>query len=257
MRDSKDMHRLKDQVMIITGAASGIGSRCAAMAAAEGAAVVLVDRAAEAGASVRADIERADGRATFVAADITDEDAVAQVVSTTVAIYGGVTSVFNCAGVWRPEVDNRVTQLDRDAWLSILDVNLTGTFLMCKHAIAEMLTSSGGSIVNVASAAATHGQRGVGAAYTASKGGVLSMSRLLACDLASRQIRVNCICPGPIRTELTAELQDRYEVSTPIGRTGLPEDIGHALVFLSSSEAAFVTGTALAVDGGVSAQLAM
>lgn len=251
------MGRLDDNVMIITGAASGIGSRCAAMAAAEGASMVLADLAEEAGQQTRERIQEAGGTATFVPTDIADETAVAALVATAAETYGRVSSLFNCAGVWRPAVDNRIVRLELDAWLSVLEVNLTGTFLTCKHAIPEMIKSGGGSIVNVASVAAMRGQRGVGSAYTASKGGVLAMSRLLACELAAKQIRVNCICPGPIRTELTAELQDRYEVTTPLGRTGLPDDIANALIYLSSTESGFVTGATLPVDGGLTALLAM
>lgn len=251
------MGRLDGKVMLVTGAGSGIGRVSAIIAAREGARLVLADIVEEPGEKTRLAIEEEGGHATFVRTDVTDEGSVRALLSAARAAYGDVTTLFACAGLWRPAIDGRITDLDVDAWNEILDVNLKGTFLIAKHTIPQMLSAGGGSIITVASDAALRAQRGVGSAYTASKGGVLALSRLLGLELARKSIRVNAVCPGPIRTELTADLQDRYDVSTPVGRTGRPEDIAWAVTYLASDESSFVTGTSFVVDGGLDALLPM
>lgn len=250
------MARLGGNVLVVTGAGSGIGYVTAVRAAEEGAKVVLADIASEGIGRCQKEIERAGGTALAVEVDVTDESSVKDLFARTQSTHGGVTSLFANAGAWRPADDNKITTLGTDAWDRILDINLKGTYLVIKYAVPQLLERGGGSIVTVASAAATHAQVGVGAAYTASKGGVLSLSRLLAGELARKKIRVNCLCPGPIRTPLTADLQDRYNVTTPLGRTGRPIDIANAVVYLTSAEADFVTGLTLNIDGGLSATLA-
>lgn len=251
------MGRLDGKVMLVTGAGSGIGRASAIIAAREGARLVLADIVEEPGEKTRLAIEEEGGHATFVRTDVTDEDSVRALLVEAHAAYGDVTTLFACAGLWRPAKDGRITDLEVDAWNEILDVNLKGTFLIAKYTIPQMLSAGGGSIITVASDAALRAQRGVGSAYTASKGGVLALSRLLGLELARKSIRVNAVCPGPIRTELTADVQDRYDVSTPVGRTGRPEDIAWAVTYLASDESSFVTGTSFVVDGGLDALLPM
>lgn len=250
------MGRLTDQVVVVTGAASGIGREVAIMAAEEGASVVLADISDAARGTLEA-IEEAGGSALYHFTNITDEGSVKDLTRAARDHFGPISGVVNAAGVWFHESDRRITDLDIAAWNATLAVNLTGTYLIAKYCIPQMRDAGGGSIVNIASVAASRAQLGVGSAYTASKGGVLALSRLLAVELAPKNVRVNCISPGPIRTELTADLQDQYSVTTPLGRTGRPRDIAVAAIYFLSTESGFVTGLDHPVDGGISAKLSI
>jgi NAD(P)-dependent dehydrogenase (short-subunit alcohol dehydrogenase family) len=252
------MARLDGKVAVVTGGGSGIGRVATALFAAEGAKVVVADVVGDQAASAAAEIEAAGGTATAVTVDVSDEARVAEMVATAVSSYGGLHVLFNSAGIF-PADDGGVLDTPPDTWNKVLDVNLKGVWLSCRAAVPAMLASGGGSIVNVASFVALMGAATAQIAYTASKGGVLAMTREIAVEYARQGIRANSICPGPIETPLLTELlsdparRQRRLVHIPIGRFGRPEEIARAALFLASDEASFVTGSALVVDGGITA----
>lgn len=250
------MGRLNEKVVVVTGASSGIAKTTSAMISKEGGKLILVDKNNDEGEATLELVRQSGSEAIFVHADITDEVQVRELFDKTISHFGKVDIIFNSAGVWSPDKDGKIIHLEQDVWDLILDVNLRGTYLMCKYAIPHLIDSAKGSIINVASQAAIRAQKGSGAAYTASKGGVLSMSRLLAAELAKKNVRVNTISPGYISTPINKEALEKNKVTTPLGRNGIPEDIGHAVVYLASDESSFVTGTNIAIDGGLSAELA-
>jgi NAD(P)-dependent dehydrogenase (short-subunit alcohol dehydrogenase family) len=252
------MGRLDGKVAVITGAGSGIGRVAASLFAAEGAQVVVADVAGEQADAAVTDIEAAGGTATAVTVDVSDEEQVGTMIDRAVAAYGGVHVLFNNAGIF-PDDDGGILDTPPSTWQKVMDVNLKGVWLGCRAAVPAMLDSGGGSIVNVASFVALVGAATAQMAYTASKGGVLAMTRELAVEYARKGIRANSICPGPIETPLLAELlsdperRQRRLVHIPIGRFGRPEEIAKAALFLASDDASFVTGSALVVDGGITA----
>jgi NAD(P)-dependent dehydrogenase (short-subunit alcohol dehydrogenase family) len=252
------MARLDGKVAVITGAGSGIGRVAASLFAAEGARVVVADVVADHAESTVADITSAGGTAVAVTVDVADERQVAIMVDAAVETYGGLHVLFNNAGIF-PEDDGGVLDTPPDTWERVMRVNLKGVWLGCRAAVPAMLESGGGSIVNVASFVALMGAATAQIAYTTSKGGVLAMTRELAVEYARRGIRANSICPGPIETPLMAELlsdpvrRQRRLVHIPIGRFGRPDEIAKAALFLASDDASFVTGSALVVDGGITA----
>ncbi len=252
------MGRLDGKVAVITGAGSGIGRVAALLFASEGAEVVVADIVAADAASAVAEIAAAGGTATAVTVDVSDEEQVGSMVDTAVRTYGGLHVLFNNAGIF-PDDDGGVLDTPPETWQKVMDVNLKGVWLGCRAAVPAMLASGGGSIVNVASFVALMGAATAQIAYTASKGGVLAMTRELAVEYARRGIRANSLCPGPIETPLLAELladperRQRRLVHIPVGRFGRPEEIAKAALFLASDDASFVTGSALVVDGGITA----
>ena len=193
-----------------------------------------------------------------VAVDVADESQVADMVIAAVDTYGSLDVLFNNAGIF-PDDDGGVLDTPPETWQRVMDVNLRGVWFGCRAAVPAMLASGGGSIVNVASFVALMGAATAQIAYTASKGGVLAMTRELAIEYARQGIRANSICPGPIETPLLAELlsdpvrRQRRLVHIPMGRFGRPEEIARAALFLASDDASFVTGSALVVDGGITA----
>jgi NAD(P)-dependent dehydrogenase (short-subunit alcohol dehydrogenase family) len=250
--------RLSGKVALITGAGSGIGRVAAELFAAEGAAVVVADLVADAARDTSVAITSKGGRAEAVTVDVADEGQVAGMVAAAVEAFGGLHVLFNNAGIF-PGDDGGVLDTPPSTWDRVMQVNLKGVWLGCRAAVPAMIDSGGGSIVNVASFVALMGAATAQVAYTASKGGVLAFTRELAVEYARSGIRANALCPGPIDTPLLAELmadparRQRRMVHIPMGRLGRPEEIARAALFLASDDSSFMTGSALVVDGGITA----
>ncbi|MEE6306704.1 3-oxoacyl-ACP reductase [Plantactinospora veratri] len=244
--------RLAGRVAVVTGAGSGIGLATVRRLAAEGAYVVCVDVAADAG---RAAADEVGGE--FVACDVADEAQVRDLFDQVAARRGRIDVAFNNAGISPPDDDSILTT-GLDAWERVLRVNTTSVYLCCKYVIPHMLRQGGGSIVNTASFVALMGAATSQIAYTASKGGVLALTRELGVQFARQGIRVNALCPGPIGTPLLRELfakdperAARRLVHVPMGRFGEPEEIAAAVAFLASDDASFMTAAQFVVDGGI------
>jgi len=248
------MLRLENKVAVITGAASGIGAASARKFAAEGAKVVAVDLDEAKGAAIAAEIG-----GLFIRADVTSEEEVKAMYETTVDHFGTLDVCFNNAGISPPE-DDSILETDLQAWRRVQDVNLTSVYLCSKYGIETLLAHGGGSVINTASFVALVGAATSQISYTASKGGVLTMSRELGVQFARSGVRVNSLCPGPVNTPLLQELfakdperAARRLIHVPVGRFAEPEEIANAVCFLASDEASFITATAFIVDGGVHA----
>ncbi|MFI9049052.1 3-oxoacyl-ACP reductase [Streptomyces sp. NPDC053427] len=249
--------RLVGRTAVITGAGSGIGLATARRLASEGANVVCADIDETAG---KAAAEEVGG--TFVKVDVTDSDEVEALYRTAFDTYGSVDIAFNNAGISPPDDDSILTT-GLDAWKRVQEVNLTSVYLCCKHALPYMQqqfeqTGRGGSIINTASFVAVMGAATSQISYTASKGGVLAMSRELGVQFAREGIRVNALCPGPVNTPLLKELfakdperAARRLVHVPVGRFAEPEEIASAVAFLASDDSSFVNAAEFLVDGGI------
>ena len=252
------MDRLKGKVALITGAGTGMGSVAAQIFAAEGARIMVVDINAEMGNATVDAIKSEGGQAAFIAADVSDEQQVQAMVKGALDNFGALHIVYNNAGIF-PADDGGLTETSSSTWDQVLAVNLKGVWLGCKYAIPALIASGGGSIINVDSFVALMGAATPQIAYTASKGGVLAMTREIAVEYARKKIRANALCPGPIDTPLLAELMANPEwarrrlMHIPMGRPGRPEEIAKAALFLASDDASFMTGAALVVDGGITA----
>jgi NAD(P)-dependent dehydrogenase (short-subunit alcohol dehydrogenase family) len=250
--------RLHGKVALITGAGSGMGRAAAELFAAEGAHVVVSDIEEVAGNAAVAAIRAAGGDATFVRANVADWDDCRAMVAAAVGTYGALHVLYNNAGIF-PADDGGVLDTPQQTWRRVMSINLEGVWLGCKAGIPAMLESGGGAIVNVASFVALMGAATAQIAYTASKGGVLSMTREIAVEYARQGIRANALCPGPIETQLLEELladparRARRMVHIPMGRLGRAEELAKAALFLASDDASFMTGAALVVDGGITA----
>ncbi len=248
--------RLKEKVVLITGAGSGIGRQTALLFAAEGASVVVTDINAEAGQESVNMIAAQGGQTIYVHADVSKAADCKKMVRTAEETYGKLNVLFNNAGIMHSADDNALTT-DEDVWDLTMDINLKGVFLGCKYGIPALRRAGGGSIINTASFVALVGAATPQIAYTASKGGVLSMTKELAVVHARENIRVNALCPGPLRTELlmkflnTEEKRQRRLVHIPIGRFGEAKEIANAALFLASDESSYVTGATFTVDGGI------
>jgi NAD(P)-dependent dehydrogenase (short-subunit alcohol dehydrogenase family) len=239
--------RLEGKVCVITGASGGIGAATAELFKREGATVVGADVAG----SPAGDLS--------LVVDITDEQQVADMYARAREELGRVDVLFNNAGI-APGDDGSATETALDAWRRVQDVNLTGVFLCCKHGIPHLLDAGGGSVINVASFVAVMGSATSQISYTASKGGVLALSRELGVEYARRGVRVNALCPGPVDTPLLGELfakdpeqAARRLVHVPMGRFARAEEIAQGALFLASDEAGYVTASTFLVDGGISA----
>jgi len=239
--------RLDDKVCVITGAASGIGAETAALFEQEGARVVGVDL--DAGAPGELSLQ----------ADVSDEAQVEAMYEETVSKLGGIDVLFNNAGI-NPTDDKSVIDTDLEAWERVQTVNLRSVFLCCKHGIPHLLERGGGSVINTASFVAVMGAAVSQGSYTASKGGVLALSRELGVEFARKGVRVNALCPGPVNTPLLQELfakdpekAARRLVHVPMGRFGEAKEIAQGVLFLASDESSFVTASTFLVDGGLSA----
>jgi NAD(P)-dependent dehydrogenase (short-subunit alcohol dehydrogenase family) len=250
--------RLDGKVALITGGASGMGRIAGSLFAAEGARVVLADVTDRAGAEAMAEIVAAGGEAGYVHADVSRAEEAEAMVGYAVDRFGKLDVLYNNAGIF-PADDGSVTDTPEATWDRVMTINLKGVFLGCKFGVPAMLEGGGGSIVNVASFVALMGAATPQIAYTASKGGVLAMTREIAVEFARRGIRANALCPGPIETPLLAELladparRERRLVHIPVGRFGQAEEIANAALFLASDESSFVTGATFVVDGGITA----
>jgi NAD(P)-dependent dehydrogenase (short-subunit alcohol dehydrogenase family) len=233
--------RLKGRRIVITGAASGIGRATAQMFAAEGASLVLLDRNAES----LEDSARAVG-ATAFATDISDENSVMQAVERGAAAMGGIDGVVNAAGI---QIRGSVLEVDAAEWRRVLDVNLTGSYIVVRSCLPWLMKSPGtATIVNIASGQALLPNAPNRTAYAASKGGVLNLTRALAAELAPA-VRANCVCPGLVDTPMAEGVHGNVG-NYALKRLAQPEEIAQAILFLTSAESSYVTGAALAVDGG-------
>ncbi|MFE9750662.1 3-oxoacyl-ACP reductase [Saccharothrix saharensis] len=244
--------RLEGRVAVVTGGGSGIGLASVRRLASEGAKVVVADVDAESG---KAAADEVGG--LFVQVDVTDEEQVAALYRTTVDTYGSVDVAFNNAGISPPDDDSILTT-GIEAWDRVQKVNLTSVYLCCKHAIPHMLERGRGSVINTASFVATMGAATSQISYTASKGGVLAMSRELGVQFARQGVRVNALSPGPVNTPLLQELfakdperAARRLVHVPLGRFAEPAEIAAAVAFLASDDSSFITASNFLVDGGI------
>jgi len=248
--------RLQNKVALITGGASGIGKASCLRFAQEGAKVVAVDlKPAE---ETVDEIRKAGGEGSAFAADVSKAKDCEAMVAFAEKTYGKLDIAFNNAGVFHPK-DDSVTNTDEEIWDFVIDVNLKGVFLGCKYEIPALLRNGGGSIINTASFVAIVGAAAPQIAYTASKGGVLSMTREIAVEFARKNIRVNALCPGPVETPLLQELlsdparRQRRLVHIPPGRFARAEEMANAALYLASDEASYVNGATFLVDGGITA----
>jgi NAD(P)-dependent dehydrogenase (short-subunit alcohol dehydrogenase family) len=244
--------RLDGKVAVISGAGSGIGLATARRFAAEGARVVVVDLNPDSGAAAAEEVS-----GVFIRADVTVEAEVRGLFDVVAQEHGSVDIAFNNAGISPPD-DDSILDTGLEAWERVQRVNLTSVYLCCKYAIPHMLAQGSGSIINTASFVALMGAATSQISYTASKGGVLAMTRELGVQFAREGVRVNALCPGPVNTPLLKELfasdperAARRLVHVPMGRFAEPEEIAAAVTFLASDDASFITASTFIVDGGI------
>ena len=251
------MGRLDGKVALITGAGGGLGRVGAQLFASEGAKVVVAEAVEAAGRATVDAILAAGDEAAFVAADVSEAAQVQAMIAFAVETFGGLHVLYNNAGIL-PADDGGTEATPEDVWDRVMAVNLKGVWLCCRHGIPALIASGGGSVINVASLVAIMGSAVAQIAYTASKGGVLSMTREMAVEYARTGVRINALCPGPIQTPLMAELlsdpaqRARRLVHVPIGRFGQAEEIARAALFLASDDSSYVNAATFLVDGGIS-----
>jgi NAD(P)-dependent dehydrogenase (short-subunit alcohol dehydrogenase family) len=249
--------RLANKVALITGSAGGMGRVAAELFAREGASIVVTDIAEEQGTEVVQTIHSAGGHALFIKANVSIESEVQHLVASAVAEFGHIDVLYNNAGVM-PLDDGSVTETSESTWDHVMDINLKSAFLCSKYVIPHMVQQRGGSIINIASLVAFMGSTVPQDAYTASKGGLLALTKSLAIQYGSYGIRCNAICPGPVETPLLRHLWTSEEARNlrlnriPLGRFGVPQDIVYMALYLASDESAWTTGAWLMIDGGIS-----
>lgn len=256
------MQRLEDVPVLVTGAASGIGRATCLRVAREGATVAALDVDADGIDGLLAEIEGAGGQGVALRADVGDEDALSEAVERAVGELGGLHGVVCCAGILLVDDDmmRPLPEVDRAAFERVLRVNLTGTFLTLKHTLPHLVDRGAGSVVLLSSIAAL--MQGGGPAYAASKGGVLSLARLVAGQYGGRNIRANALCPGGVDTPMTqglfgadqAAMREYLKATTPLARPAEPEEIASTIAFLLSDDASYITGATLVIDGGTTIQ---
>ncbi len=250
--------RLQNKVALITGGGSGIGKASSLLFAREGAKVVVVDVKGDAAESTAREITTAGGTARAFAADVSKEKEAEAMVRFAERTNGARLGVFTTAGIFHPQ-DDAGTSTTEDIWDLVMDINLKGVYLGCKYAVPALQRAGGGSIINTASFVAIVGAAAPQIAYTASKGGVLAMTREIAVEFARQNIRANALCPGPVETPLLAELlsdparRQRRLVHIPMGRFARAEEIASAALLLASAESSYVNGATFLVDGGITA----
>ncbi|RMF79673.1 MAG: glucose 1-dehydrogenase [Chloroflexi bacterium] len=250
--------RLENKVALITGGSSGIGRETAVLFASEGARVVVVDINDEGGNETVDMIVSNNGDATYVHADVSKASDCENMVAVAEKAYGKLNVMFNNAGIMHAE-DGDALSTEESVWDLTMNINLKGVFFGCKYGIPALRRAGGGSIINTASFVALMGAATPQIAYTASKGGVLAMTRELAIVHARENIRVNALCPGPLRTELlmsflnTEEKKHRRLVHIPMGRFGEAKEMAKAALFLASDDSSYMTGADFVVDGGITA----
>ncbi len=250
--------RLEGKVAVITGGAGGIGRETALLFAGEGARVVVADVNQTGGRETEALVRGRGGQARFVCADVSRSADCEAMIAAAEQSFGRLDVLFNNAGIMHPRDDDAVAT-DEEIWDLTMSVNLKGVYLGCKHGIPALRRAGGGSVINTASFVALLGAATPQLAYTASKGGVLAMTRELAVVHAREGIRVNALCPGPLRTEMlmsfldTEEKRRRRLVHVPMGRFGEAREMAQAALWLACEESSYVTGTTFLVDGGITA----
>src|SRR3954464_10198763 len=251
-KGGRGVDRFTDKVAVVTGGASGIGAATCRRLASEGATVVVVDLAEDAGAALAAELG-----GSYLRADVTSPDDNERMYADTVQRHGHVDIAFHNAGISPPDDDSILTT-GLDAWRRVQEVNLTSVYLGCKAVLPHMLAQGKGAIVNTASFVATLGAATSQISYTASKGGVLAMTRELGVQFARQGVRVNALSPGPVATPLLLELfakdperARRRLVHVPMGRFAQPSEIAAAVAFLASDDASFITAANFLVDGGI------
>jgi NAD(P)-dependent dehydrogenase (short-subunit alcohol dehydrogenase family) len=248
--------RLTDKVALITGSARGMGKVAAELFAQEGASIIVTDVAQQEGEAVAQGIRDSGGKAIFVAADVTRASAVERLVESAIASYGHIDVLYNNAGIM-PNADGSVLEITDELWDTVMMVNLKSVFLCCKYVIPHMLKQQSGSIINISSMNALLGCVVAQDAYTASKGGILALTKSLAVQYGQQGVRCNAICPGPIDTGLLDHLWTSEEARMtrlnriPAGRFGKPEDVVYMALYLASDEASWTNGAHLVVDGGI------
>ena len=252
-------NKLEGKVALVTGGGSGIGKASALAFAREGARVAVADIDIEGGKATVSNIENTGGQAIFIQANVSQAADVKAMVNKTVEVYGQLDYAFNNAGI-EGSVGIPISDYDEDNWDKVIDINLKGVWLCMKYELSQMVKQGGGAIVNTASVAGLVGGT-FGAAYYASKHGVVGLSKAAAIEYGASAIRVNAVCPGVIRTEMADRIiKENREVETavtslhPLGRLGLPEEVAETVIWLCSDSASFITGQAIAVDGGYVAQ---
>jgi len=250
--------RLENKVALITGASSGIGRETSVLFASEGAKVVAVDINDAGGEETIKIISDAGGEAIYVHADVTKAVECENMVRVAEETYGALHVLFNNAGIMHSQDDDAINTSE-EVWDLTMAINLKGVFLGCKFGIPALRRAGGGSVINTASIVALMGAATPQLAYTASKGGVLAMTRELAIVHARENIRINALCPGPLRTELLMKFLDteakrqRRMVHIPIGRFGLAKEMAYAALYLASDESSYMTGSEFVIDGGITA----
>lgn len=244
--------RLKDRVAIITGGARGIGKKISQTFLKEGASVYIFDVNQEEGARTVGELQPAyDGKVIFFKVDITDEKNVEQSIEKIIEAEGRIDILVNNAGITR---DNLILRMSLEDWKKVIDINLTGAFICSKHTVKYMVKNRSGKIINISSIVGVHGNAGQ-SNYSASKAGIIGLTKTLARELAGRNILVNAIAPGYIETEMTEKLSDKIKEKLmeqiPIGRLGSVGDVAKTALFLASDDSNYITGTVINLDGGM------